>query len=199
MSVGRAPGAGEAGRARRSGLETTFHIAEMRGSHGDRAHAPVHREPRRPVPLAAVLGARRRRPRHRPQRPHHQLPPAAPDLRAARRPLLHRERLRGHRRLPRRPAGRRAGRWRRRSRTRSTTSTAASRTSSPPPTRSATRAIRSRSSRSSPSRPPDYVAIANEEIAIRHALGDRRRRPRADRPRLPALAAARAAAAGAAA
>ena len=70
-----------------------------------RPHAPVHREPGRSEPLAAVLGARRAGPGDGPQRPRHQLPQAAPPVRAARPPLLHRERLRGDRRLPARPPG----------------------------------------------------------------------------------------------
>ena len=132
-----------------------------------RAHPAVDREQGGPVALPAVLGARRRGPRDGPQRPHHELRPAAPDLRAAGRPLLHRERLRGDRRLPRRPAvaGRHAGAGARELARRPRRQR--SRTSSRRRTPSATPATRSRSSRSSRSRPSGYVAIANEEIAIR--------------------------------
>ena len=99
---------------------------------GDRPHPDVHREPDRPEPLPAVLGSRRPRPRHGPQRPRHQLSPAPPPLRAAGRDLLHRQRLRGHRRLPPRPP--RTGPDPARGlATRSPTSTAPTTTSSPPP------------------------------------------------------------------
>ena len=65
------------------GLEATFGVAGMRGSHGI-GHTRLSTESRvdlshsQPFWARGVAG-----PRHRPQRPHHELPPPAPDLRAA--------------------------------------------------------------------------------------------------------------------
>ena len=100
----------------RSAIRTTssapFDVERVPRQPRHRAHASLDREPGGPDPLAAVLGARRGRRRDRPQRPHHQLPQAPPAVRAARGALLLGERLRGHRRLHRRPAATAACRWR---------------------------------------------------------------------------------------
>ncbi len=157
------------------------HVRDRRGAGQPRhrAHPAVHREPGRPQPLAAVLGARRGRPGDGPQRPHHELPQAPPALRAARRPVLHGERLRGDRRLSRRPAGPRVLARRGARPRRSTTSTAASRTSSRPPDAIGFARDPFALKPLITVETDAYVAIANEEIAIRAALGSGRRRARA--------------------
>ena len=130
-------------------VDAGYGVSPMAGTPRHRPHPHGDREPGRHRPLPPVLGPAVPRHRRRPQRPDHQLPQAAAPARDEGPPVRHRQRLRGDRRLHRRPArgGRDAGG--RRCGPRSATSTARSPTSSRPPAASASPATSSPPSRCS--------------------------------------------------
>ena len=86
-------------------LAQHYRLRGVAGPPRRRAHAAGHGVARRRAARPPVLGAAVRRHLRRAQRAHHELPQAAPALRAARPPLLHGQRLRAAGAVPGRAPG----------------------------------------------------------------------------------------------
>ena len=86
-------------------VERSSPFSGFEGSHAIGHTRMATESRRRRRPLAPVLGAPVPRHLGRPQRPHHELPQAAPQAREPGAPVRHRQRLRGDRGLHRRQAG----------------------------------------------------------------------------------------------